>query len=181
MLGQVALAVEQVFQEGHDVVLPDPVQAVGALVDLFLHQVRGADRRVGILKPLVQLIEQARGIQGQVVLGQPAREQTLDRRDARVQLDEREPAPHRGVDPRDRPVGGVHRADQEQVLREDELLARRVLQADRLVAVLQQEIQLAEHLGQVRPVDLVDDQDVRGARVIGRHLGEVAERARRAA
>ena len=77
-----------------------------------------------------------------------------------IQFDEREPAAHGCVDPGDRPVGGVHRADQEQVLRERELLVRGVLQADGLVAVLQQEVQLAEHLGQVRAVDLVDDQDV---------------------
>jgi len=176
MLDQVAPAVEQVFQERHDVVLPHPVQAVAAPVDLLLHQVRRADRRVGIVESLVQLIEQPCGFRRQVMLGQPACEQALDGWEARVQFDEHEPAAHRSVDPRDRPVGGVHRADQEQVLGKDELLIRRVLQADRLVAVLQQEVQLAEHLGQVRPVDLVDDQDVGRGGVGPGYLSEVAER-----
>jgi hypothetical protein len=39
-----------------------------------------------------------------------------------------------------------------------------------------QEVQLAEHLGQVRSVDLVDDQDVSRGRVRRGHLREVAER-----
>jgi len=58
------------------------------------------------------------------MLCQPAPEQALNGRDTRVQFDEREPAAHGRIDPRDRPVGGVHRADQEQVFRKDELLVR---------------------------------------------------------
>ena len=78
-----------------------------------------------------------------------------------MQFDEREPPPHGRVQQRDGTVGGVHRADDEQVLGQPERLRRAVLQLDRLVAVLQQEVQLAEDLGQVRAVHLVDDQDVR--------------------
>jgi hypothetical protein len=41
---------------------------------------------------------------------------------------------------------------------EGEFLFERILQADRLVTVLEQEVELAEDLGQVSPIDLVDDQ-----------------------
>jgi hypothetical protein len=55
-------------------------------------------------------------------LSSQRRSRPSDRRNAWVQFDEREPAAHGRVDPRDRPVGGVHRPDEEQVLREGELL-----------------------------------------------------------
>ena len=77
-------------------------------------------------------------------------------------------------EPDDRPVRGVYRADDEPVLRQRELAVRRILQAHRLITVLQQEVQLAEHLGQVRPGDLINDQNIRGTRVGLSYLGEVA-------
>ena len=40
------------------------------------------------------------------------------------------------------------------------------MQLDRLVAVLEQEVQLAEDLREVGPVDLVDDQDERLVRMV---------------
>lgn len=58
-----------------------------------------------------------------------------------------------------------------------ERVVRAVLGGDRLLAVLQQEVQLTEHLRQVGPVDLVDDQDVRVRRVLPRPLGQQLERA----
>src|SRR4029079_15239926 len=57
------------------------------------------------------------------------------------------------------PVGRVHRADDPQVVGQLEGCPA-VLQADCLVAVLQEEVQLAEDLGDVAAVYLVDEQDV---------------------
>ena len=51
-----------------------------------------------------------------------------------------------------------------------------VLEPDRLVPVLQQEVQLAEHLGDVAAVELVDDEDVGGLRVILGQLRDAPQR-----
>ena len=45
-----------------------------------------------------------------------------------------------------------------------------VLEADRLVAVLEQEVELSEHLGDLAAVDLVDDEEVLVVRIILRFL-----------
>ena len=64
---KVALAVEEVLQQRHDRVLPDPVEPVVALVDPLVHQVRRPDRRVrvGVADPAVQLIEDQGGVDWQ--------------------------------------------------------------------------------------------------------------------
>ena len=91
-----------------------------------------------------------------------------------------EPAAHRSIDQRDGPVGGVHRADDLQVGRKAERLGRPVQGLDARVPVFQQvQQQLAEHLGQVRAVDLLDHQHERP--VLGlescRLLGDGDQRA----
>ena len=52
-----------------------------------------------------------------------------------------------------------------------------VHQVDRLIAVLEQEVELPEHLGEVASVDLVDDQDVRRARVVESLIDDAPHRA----
>ena len=106
-------------------------------------------------------------------------QRALHRLRLRVQLDEGEAAADGGVHHRDGTVRGVHGADDVQVVRQRERLVGAVLQVDPVVAVFQQEVQLAEHLGQVRAVHLVDDQEVRLALVagFGGLLGEPAQRA----
>ena len=110
---------------------------------------------------------------------QPAAQQPAGRLGARVQRDEGEAAAHRGVDQGDRAVGGVHRADDEEVLRQRERpsSSEEYIRSIDLVAVLQQEVQLAEDLRQVGAVDLVDDQDVRLAGVLARLVDELAQRS----
>ena len=62
--------------------------------------------------------------------------------------------------------------------RREPLLAVAVEQLDLGLAVLQQEVQLAEHLGDVGAVDLVDDQHERLARAFAGLVGDPLERAR---
>ena len=90
---------------------------------------------------------------------QPAPEQPFDRRLSGVELHEMEPPAQGEVHQGDRAVGGVHGADDVEILGQGEG-GLRVLEAHLLVAILQQEIQLAEDLGEVPPVDLVDDEEV---------------------
>ncbi len=52
------------------------------------------------------------------------------------------------------------------------------IQLHRLVPVLEQEVQLAEDLGQVRPVDLVDDEDEGEVALFGCFGNEAPERTR---
>ena len=90
---------------------------------------------------------------------QPSAQQSGYGLTIREELDEPEAPTECGVEQGDRTVGRVHRADDAQVVRHGEPLGR-VLQVDRLVAVFEQEVQLAEDLGHVAAVHLVDDQDV---------------------
>ncbi|MCY1217111.1 hypothetical protein D9M72_290120 [compost metagenome] len=96
-----------------------------------------------------------------------------------MQLNEGETPADGGVHHGDRPVRGVHGADDVQVVRERERLVGAVLQVDAVVAVLQQEVQLTEHLGQVGAVHLIDDQEVGLVFVagLGRFFGKAAQRA----
>ena len=96
---------------------------------------------------------------------------------AGVHAHEHEPPAHGHVEQGDRPVGGVHGADDEQVVRQAEPVAVAVQQLDLGVAVIQEEVQLAEHLGDVGAIDLVDDEHVRLGRRIARLLGDPAQRA----
>ena len=86
----------------------------------------------------------------------------------RVELDEIEAAPQRKIDQRYRTVGGVHRPDDVQVVRQREFvfISLLVLEADFLIAVLQQEVEFPEYLGEVAPVDLVDDEEVVSIRLL---------------
>ena len=52
-----------------------------------------------------------------------------------------------------------------------------VLEVDAVVAVLEEEVQLAEDLGDVAAVDLVDDQDVGLVRVLAGVAGDALQRA----
>ena len=107
---------------------------------------------------------------------QPLRQHPLDRLLGGRELDEVEAAPERRVDKRNRAVGGVHRADHEQVRRQGELLLGPILQAHALLPVLEQEQELPEDLRDVAAVDLVDDQDVRTRRIGRRVSSDLAQR-----
>ena len=74
------------------------------------------------------------------------------------------------VQQRNRPVGGVHRADDPHILGDRELRFG-VLKPDSLVAVFEQEVQqFAEDLGQIAPIDLVEDQGRVSAQIRSRGL-----------
>ena len=105
---------------------------------------------------------------------QPAPEQPFDRRLSGVELHEMEPPAQGEVHQGDRAVGGVHGADDVEGLGQGEG-GLRVLEAHLLVAILQQEIQLAEDLGEVPPVDLVDDEEVPGVRLPPGHFRHVEQ------
>lgn len=71
-----------------------------------------------------------------------------------------EPTPQSEVDQRQAAIGGVHGRQDVQVLGQREALLR-VWQPHLTLPVLQQGHHLAEHRSQVRPVELIDDQDTR--------------------
>ena len=74
-------------------------------------------------------------------------------------------------------VGGVHRPDDVEVFRQLESFALlRVLKVHLLVAVLQKEVQLAEHLGEVAAVYLVYDEEVLGVFIFLGALGGAKQR-----
>ena len=132
VLAEVALAVEQVLQQRHDLVLPHALQAVWPAVDRRASSGRkGRSRRPrrrdgSSAGPGASAASFGRFLDASQRASSPC---TGGMRGSSSM--NAEAAAHRGVDERDRPVGGVHRADDEQVLREHELLVRRVLQADR--------------------------------------------------
>ena len=127
---------------------------------LRVEEVAGPDRRGAVIQQVIGPVDDIAdpGELG-VVVRQPAVEQPVDRRLIGEQVHEVEATPQGSVHEGDRPVGGVHRADDPQVLRQAERLVG-VEEPGLFAAVLEQEVQLAEHLGQVAPVDLVDDQQV---------------------
>ena len=86
-----------------------------------------------------------------------------------MKLHKVEPTPQSEIDEGDRAIRRVHSADDVQVGRESERLVI-ILQVDLLVAVLQQEIKFAEHIGDVTAVDLINDEVVVGIRVLPRLL-----------
>ena len=160
-----AFAVVLLLQQRQDLRPPDPLQAALA-VDALLHQVRRPDAKSASSMRALSASSRSAGSASRSSRVRSQRRSSPRAARRGEQLDEGEPSPHRRVDQRDRPVGGVHRADDEQVRRQREVLSPEYVQADRLVAVLQQEVQLAEDLRQVGPVDLVDDQDVRDVPVL---------------
>ena len=93
-----------------------------------------------------------------------------------MKLHEVESAAQRQVYQCDGAVGGIHRADEVQVVGQREGLGG-VLKAHLLVAVFEQEVELAEHLGEVAPVDLVDDQEVPLVRLRPRLFGRGEQRS----
>lgn len=131
----------------------------------------GADGRASVAETAVGFVKEV-GYPGHVgAVGlQPAAQQPVDRPLVGEVGQEVEASPQRRVDQRDRTVGGVHRRDDPDVCWQAE---RRVgvLQPQLLVAVLQQEVQLAEHLGDIAAVELVDYQDVAGLGVVAGSLG----------
>ena len=78
----------------------------------------------------------------------PAPKQPFDRWLVGVKLHEVEPPPQREIHKRDGAVRRVHRADDEQVLRQSERLVG-IEQAQLGVAVLQEKVEFAEHFGQI--------------------------------
>src|SRR5690606_13138225 len=78
----------------------------------------------------------------------------------------------------DASVGRVHGADQVDVGRHSEFVAA-LGQANRQTSLVHFEKgdQLAEHLRDVAPIDLIDDQDVAGIRIGGRRSTDVLEEA----
>ena len=94
-------------------------------------------------------------------------EHALDGIVVRVELDEVEAAAQGEVHHRDGAVGGVHRPDDVQVFGKRKLFALvRVLEVHLAVSVLQQEVQLAEHLGEIAAVDFVNHEEVLGIRLL---------------
>ena len=75
-----------------------------------------------------------------------------------------ESAAKRCIDKGDRTVGSVHGPDEPQVRRQLEGLVRPIGGAHLLIPVFEEEQKLAEHLRKVRPVDLVNHEDVPDAR-----------------
>ena len=74
-------------------------------------------------------------------------------------------------------VGGVHSADEVEILGQREQLAGiGILQAHLLAAVLQKEVEFAENLGQIAPVDLVDHQEMLLAGIVVRSLRRIQQR-----
>lgn len=69
----------------------------------------------------------------------------------------------------------TNRADDPEVGRQPERLIG-VEQADRFIAVLQQEVEFAEDFGDVAAVDLVDNQYVDDVRIMRRGLGQLLQR-----
>src|SRR6478735_927673 len=169
-LGQLVLApVELVLDERVDVVVPDAAQGRLVAIETRAHEVAVAGLQVraaqGPAQVLVDAVDELGHPHGAVMDLEPAAKQALHRAVVRHEGHEVE-APAQGcVDERDGAVGGVHRADEVEVGRQLEALVGAVARLDRVRAVLEQEEQLTEDARQVRPVDLVDDHDVRRQRV----------------
>ena len=156
--------------------LPDAAQQ--RLVEVGVEEVAGADRGVAVRqRPVRQIDERGDALRHRRrVRVEPAAQQSLDRRLAGEERTEPEAPPQRRVEQRDRAVGGVHRAHEEQVLREPERLAA-VLERHRLLAVFEQEVEFAEHLRDVAAVEFVDHEHVLRARVRLGLGGDAAQRA----
>ena len=161
---------------GQDVVLPYPTGLL--LVQTILHQVARPDGGLLVGKQLVRPIDDTSGPRHiRVFRLQPPTEQSLDRILVRTEFHEVEPPPQRQVHQGNGAVGRVHRADDVQIRRHVERLTRlRILKTHLLVPVLQQEVQLSEHLCEVPPVDLVDHEEMLLVRLLPRHIGHFQQR-----
>ena len=77
-----------------------------------------------------------------------------------IEGDESKAPSHGRVNEGDRPISRVHCPNQVKVGWQGErLVPRRIQELYSLVSVLEQKVEFTEHLGQVGPVDLVNDQD----------------------
>ena len=138
--------------------LPDQVDPL--LVQVRAQEVAGADGGVAVLQEAVGALDGVRQPQqAGVVALQVALQEAGHGGLVREEGDEVEAPPEGQVDQGDGAVGGVHGAHDEQVGGQVERLPG-VLQGDRLPAVLQEVVQLAEDPRHVGPVELVDQQQV---------------------
>jgi len=89
-------------------------------------------------------------------------EQPGDGRIEREQRKEMKAATQCRVDLRDTAIRGIHGSQNDQILwqSEGDRSAPMILKLHWLVAILKREKEFAEHAGQVRAIDFVDDQDV---------------------
>ena len=108
------------------------------------------------------------------LVAQPAPQKPGDGRLVGMELHEVEPPPQSQIHQRDGAVGGVHRADNVEIRRQRKLAA--VLKLDLLIPILQQEVQLAEHFGEVAAIDFVYDEKVARAGVFRSPLRREHER-----
>src|SRR3954449_12802744 len=143
-LGQLVLApVELVLDEGVDVVVPDAAQGRLVAVEPGTHEVAVADLQVrSAQRPaqvLVDAVDEVRDPHRPVVRLEPAAQQTLHGPVVGHERHEVEAPAQGGIDERDGPVRGVHRADEVEVRRKLEALVGAVAGLDRVRAVLEQE------------------------------------------
>ena len=98
--------------------------------------------------------------------------------ESRMHLVETEPATERIINHGQRPVGRVHHTDDINILGDEELL---ILVGEgqflTTVVLLDEHQELAEDLGQIAAVDLVDDEEMRLVRVVGSVDAELVEDA----
>ena len=162
-----------------DAMLPDALD--GGIVEVPAHEVARTDGGVAVVQFRIGVLHDIRHpIHGaQAVRPQPSTKQTLDRLFVRREVHEGEPPAQREVHQCDGAVGRVHRPDHVQVVRHRERGLFRFLihQLRGSFSILQQEVEFAEHLGEVPAVDLVDDQEVLPVRIVLRLLGDPHERS----
>jgi hypothetical protein len=91
------------------------------------------------------------------LLIEPPAQETFERLHVWEKRDEEESSTKRRIAQRDRSIRCVHRPDEPEIWRQAEGCVA-VLQGQRLAAVFQQKIQLAEHFCDIGAVDLVDDE-----------------------
>src|SRR5690606_11390367 len=128
------------------------------------HQMAGAYLEVGASEAFHQLsvdhVQQVRDPCRLFIGGEPPAVKVGHHALVGEERDEVEATPHGGVYQGDGTVGRVHGADEPQILRKLEWLIRPVQGADALLSILEEEEELSENFGQIRPVDLIDDHDV---------------------
>ena len=130
-----------------------------------LHEVRRADHPLWVSDEIIQGFQETRDLPVPCGGGlSPPGQYASGGLAVRGEGEERETAPHGGVHQGDRPVRRVHGADDEEVGRQGEPVLR-VHEQHAVVPVLQEKVQLAEYLGQIAPVDLIEDQEVGLVRV----------------